>query len=202
MVRRSVAASSRAGVTRTYFKIAKSQVLNPKFPRRGTDQNLLEDKAAEGGDEFGTSVSTDRLFHLERLKFGELPFEIGFLERDVNLAHGGEVFGGGHLMFVTMLTEAGAAGHDQDRFTVVERAENGAHSGVGDDGGSADEAVVIFGRVDELGVLDVGGPPVGFANLGEDILALVFASPLIDDFDHAIEGEISADSDEDHRGKS
>ena len=76
----------------------------------------------------------------------QLLAEFAFIKGDRHVTHAQHVPGGGQLVLVAMLAEAGLLRHDENRLSMLECGKDGAHSGMGDDDLRRGKALVEFNR--------------------------------------------------------
>lgn len=157
-----------------------------------------EDEVAQTVDEGAGGDGLNYIARNQGVDLIELFAEFGFIESNGDIAKAHHAAGGGELVLVAMLAEAGEFRHDEDRFAMTEGGKNGSHARMGNDHPGLDESLLEIRRREKLGKRNVPGLPAAFADLGKDVVARALRCPDIHHFHHAVEGLVGAYGYEDH----
>ena len=137
----------------------------------------IKDEVAETVDERSGGVGRNLLARDDGVELVELFAEFGLVEGDGDVAKAHHAAGGGELVFVAMLSEAGQFRHHQNRFPMMKGGEDGSHAGVGDDDPCLLKSFLKIRRSEEVGKGNRAGLPTAFTDLREKIGPLPFRCP-------------------------
>ena len=150
-----------------------------KVMRRGAVGIGPMDERVQPGRKLGRSEGWDGLPGGRIFNAIERCGQFVFVKGDMDAVQFEQVAGGGKLVVVTGFAKRSAAGHYKNRLGKLERGEDGAHAGVGDDDAGRKQPLFELQRFEQFGAGNVTGHPTAAADLGEHILPPPLAGPAI-----------------------